>query len=417
MLLERIQLTNLLSFGPQAQEFEFGPLNVLIGTNGCGKSNFVEAIGLLQAAPTDLAGRIRGGRGVADWIWRGDSEADSAIVQAVVQPGGQLALRYNVEFGERHQRFEVINERLEPKIEDEGAPYIELAENAHRALIREVRQFGPTFDPLAAGAPMVGTIGGDRSTLPALVAALRGQVRYSIDRSKSVLAQVKDAEHYPELTYLAKDLERIRLYREWTFGRNNVVRSLQKTDLPNANLAEDHTNLSLVLNRLSMDYEIRKRIVEALRRLYEDISDFHVNIEFNTAQLFVHERGGQVTVPATRLSDGTIRYLSLLAILCDPQPPPLVCIEEPELGLHPDILPGLAKLLLEASERCQLVVTTHSEVLVDALTPEPESIVVCEKEDGQTKLKRLSRSELKHWLDKYRLGELWSSGEIGGNRW
>ena len=242
-------------------------------------------------------------------------------------------------------------------------------------------------------------------------------MQYPVEDSRSVLAQIKDAEHYPELTYLAENLARIRLYREWAFGQNDAVRSLQKTDLPNANLAEDHANLGLVLNRLSMDYEVRGRIVEALRRLYEDVSDFHVSIEFNTAQLFVQERGGKVTVPATRLSDGTIRYLSLLAILCDPQPPPLVCIEEPELGLHPDILPGLAKLLLEASGRCQLIVTTHSEVLIDALTPEPESIVVCEKEDGQTKLKRLSRSELRHWLDKYRLGELWSSGEIGGNRW
>ena len=401
VLLERIQLTNLLSFGPQAEELELGPLNVLIGTNGCGKSNFIEAIGLLQAVPTDLAERIRSGRGVADWIWQGDSEVDSAVVKTVVQPAGQQALRYRVEFGERGQRFAVINERLEPKIEDHEAPYVELGENAHVAHLRTVRGKA-AFD-----------------AKPSDFAVLMGYkpVEYSVDRSKSVLAQVKDAEHYPELTYLAKDLESIRLYREWTFGRNNVVRSLQKTDLPNANLAEDHTNLGLVLNRLSMDYEIRKRIVDAVRRLYEDISDFHVNIEFNTTQLFVQERGGQVTVPATRLSDGTIRYLSLLAILCDPQPPPLVCIEEPELGLHPDILPGLAKLLLEASERCQLVVTTHSEVLVDALTDKPESIVVCEKEDGQTKLKRLSRSELKHWLDKYRLGELWSSGEIGGNRW
>ena len=83
----------------------------------------------------------------------------------------------------------------------------------------------------------------------------------------------------------------------------------------------------------------------------------------------------------------------------------------------PDILPGLAELLLEASERCQLVVTTHSEVLVDALTAQPECVVVCEKEDGQTKLKRLSRTKLKHWLDDYRLGDLWSSGQIGGNRW
>ena len=402
MLLERIQLTNLLSFGPQAEELELRPLNVLIGTNGCGKSNFINAIGLLQAAPNDLAAPIRTGRGVADWMWQGS--VDSAAMQAVVHPAGQQALRYRVEFGERYQRFAVISERLEPLTTDQGAvpPFVERGENAHVAVLsRNVKaspKRGPQL-PEVAGLPLG-----------------YEQAEYHVEGAESVLAQVKDAEHYPELTCLARDLERIRLYREWTFGQNNIVRSLQKTDLPNASLAEDHANLGLVLNRLSSDYAVRKRIVEALRRLY-DVSDFHVNIEFNTVQVFVQGRGGQVTVPATRLSDGTIRYLSLLAILCDPQPPPLVCIEEPELGLHPDILPGLAKLLLDASERCQLIVTTHSEVLVDALTPAPESIVVCEKEAGQTKLKRLSRSELVRWLDEYRLGELWSSGEIGGNRW
>ena len=68
-------------------------------------------------------------------------------------------------------------------------------------------------------------------------------------------------------------------------------------------------------------------------------------------------------------------------------------------------------------QRCQLIVTTHSDTLVDALTDTPESIVVCEKENGQTKLKRLDKKELSHWLEKYRLGELWTSGELGGNRW
>ena len=395
MLLERIDLTNLLSFGPQAEELELRPLNVLIGPNGCGKSNFIEAIGLLQAAPTDFAGRIRSGRGVAEWIWQGEPKAESARLHAVLNPAGQHPLDYNVGFTERQNGFAVTSEQLVPATSDDDFFYVRIRRGSSDPQASLIVK-GPES---VAGQPDYQKVG------------------YALDEDGSVLAQVRDAEHYPELTGLAKDLARIRLYREWTFGPNNVVRSLQRTDLSNTNLAEDHANLGLVLNRLSMDYQVRKRIVEALRRLYEDISDFHVNIEFNTAQLFIQERGGQVTVPATRLSDGTIRYLSLLAILCDPQPPPLVCIEEPELGLHPDILPGLAKLLLEASVRCQLVVTTHSEVLVDALTDKPESIVVCEKEDGQTKLKRLSRSELKHWLDKYRLGELWSSGEIGGNRW
>ena len=122
-------------------------------------------------------------------------------------------------------------------------------------------------------------------------------------------------------------------------------------------------------------------------------------------------------MPATRLSDGTLRYLALLAILCHPKPPPLICIEEPELGLHPDILPHLAQVLREASERMQLIVTTHSDILVDALTETPEVIVVCEKHEGATRLKRLDRDELHPWLEKYRLGELWTRGELGGTRW
>ncbi|MCZ0954719.1 MAG: AAA family ATPase, partial [Rhodospirillaceae bacterium] len=123
------------------------------------------------------------------------------------------------------------------------------------------------------------------------------------------------------------------------------------------------------------------------------------------------------TVPATRLSDGTLRYICLLAVLCHPDPPPLVCLEEPELGLHPDLLPGLADLLREASERTQLIVTTHSDVLVDKLTDEPDSVVICEKLDGQTQLRRLDSDDLNHWLDRYSLGELWTKGELGGNRW
>ena len=390
MLLEHIQLENLLSFGPFT-EIELRPLNVLIGPNGSGKSNFIEAIGLLQAAPADLAAPMRTGRGVADWIWQGGSKAESACIEAVVKPADQEALHYRVEFAERQQRFTVIDEQLTPGRGD--PPYFQVSEGSPTALLR------------------IGRAGGE----PQSTVAARGQ--HPIENTKSVLAQVKDVTHYPELTGLANDLERISLYRDWTFGRCNVVRLLQNTDHPNANLAEDHANLGLVLNRLSRNYKVRERMVEALRLLYEDVSDFHVNIEFNTVQVFVQERNGNVTVPATRLSDGTIRYLSLLAILCDPTPPPLVCIEEPELGLHPDILPKLAELLLEASECCQLIVTTHSEILVDALTEQPECVIVCEKEDGQTKLNRLCQSELEHWLDKYRLGELWSSGEIGGNRW
>ncbi|HLM66377.1 MAG TPA: AAA family ATPase, partial [Longimicrobium sp.] len=133
-------------------------------------------------------------------------------------------------------------------------------------------------------------------------------------------------------------------------------------------------------------------------------------------QLNIEEEGKRL-IPATRLSDGTLRYLALLAVLLHPDPPPVIGIEEPELGLHPDILPTIAELLKKASERTQLFVTTHSDALVSALSDTPESILVCESMPGGTTIERLEPQKLKSWLDEYKLGEIWRMGEIGGNRW
>ena len=109
-----------------------------------------------------------------------------------------------------------------------------------------------------------------------------------------------------------------------------------------------------------------------------------------------------------------LRYLSLLVILCHPEPPPLICIEEPELGMHPDILSDIAELLIEASHRTQLIITTHSDILVSELSEVPESILVCERDDHGTSMRRLQKEKLEEWLKKYTLGDLWMSGELGG---
>ena len=166
---------------------------------------------------------------------------------------------------------------------------------------------------------------------------------------------------------------------------------------------------------MKRDPKSKSRLLKALRELYEGVDEYDVFVEGGTVQIFLQE--GNITIPATRLSDGTLRYLSLLAILCHPRPPPLVCIEDPELGLHPDIIPGLADLLREASQRCQLIVTTHSDTLVDALTDTPESVVVCAKENGQTTMKRLDKQDLAGWLERYSLGDYWMRGGFGGTRW
>ena len=131
-------------------------------------------------------------------------------------------------------------------------------------------------------------------------------------------------------------------------------------------------------------------------------------------QFYLHESGLKSPISATRLSDGTIRFMAILALLLSPTPPPLICIEEPELGLHPDAVSLLAELLAEASTRTQLIVTTHSDTLVSGLTDHADSVLVCEHQGG-TELKRLDSGKLKHWLDRYRLGDIWRIGELGGN--
>lgn len=185
-------------------------------------------------------------------------------------------------------------------------------------------------------------------------------------------------------------------------------------------MAEDYSNFALFLNHLDNDTQAGPALRRSLKDVYQGVVDFGLRLESGAAQITLREKhvDRQVTFPATRLSDGTLRYMCLVALLVDPQPPKLLCIEEPELGLHPDLIPKIADLLVEASKRTQIIVTTHSDILVDAMTEHPEYVVVVEKHNGSTVARRLENNErLQSWLEKYRLGEVWASGEIGGNRY
>ena len=388
MLLKSLKLTNFLSFGESTPALELRPLNVLIGPNGSGKSNLIAAIELLHATPDDMLTPIRDGGGVRDWLWKGASTFPPvATINAVLDhPKGQTDLRYALSFTEEAQRFAIQRERVENAEPDPGhdKPYLYYGfENGHGVL----------------------NVKGEERHLPHEDDAL----------DSSILARRKDPDQYPELTWLSNSFGRIRLYREWNFGRHTTPRLPQKPDLPNSLLDADAGNLALVINRLCSSPAVRKRLLDALGALYDRIDDVDVQIEGGVVQVYFQE--GQTIIPATRLSDGTLRYLCLLAILCHPTPPPLVCIEEPELGLHPHVLPELAALLTDAAGRTQLIVTTHSDILIDALTDQTEAVVVAEKNANGTMLTRPNSETLKPWLEKFRLGQLWTRGEIGGTRW
>jgi predicted ATPase len=238
-----------------------------------------------------------------------------------------------------------------------------------------------------------------------------------MSRVQSVLSQVRAPDEYPEVTYLGKTFDQIKLYREWSIGRDAMPRAPQKTDLPEDFLEESTRNLGAVLNDLEHRGSTKHTMLDHLKTLYEDVEDYSTKVQGGTIQIYFAEKGLDERVPATRLSDGTLRFLSLLAVLCHPTPPPLICIEEPELGLHPDIVPTIAELLIDASTRTQLMVTTHSDQLVSALSETPDSVLVCERGIMGTAIRRLDADRLEKWLRKYSLGELWQMGELGGVRW
>ncbi len=402
-LIKKLRLKNFLSYGSESEEITLEPLNVLIGPNASGKSNLIEALRLLKTTPTDLAGGIRSGGGALEWLWKDEQSNPTAEIETVIYyPEGPISLRHRLAFASVGQRFEVVDEAIEN-------------ERPTGAGNRDVY----FFYRYQAGHPVLNV----RTAIEAQAGTNLGRTERSLRREdvnpeQSIISQRKDIDVYPEITYLGTQFGNIKLYTDWNWGRYTAPRMPQKTDAPEDFLLEDAANLGLVLNDLQNRPGIRSILDEKLKKFHDGFETISTKVHSGTIQVFVQEKGiNHYAIPATRLSDGTLRYLCLLTILCHPTPPPLICIEEPELGLHPDILPTLAELLIEASQRTQLIITTHSDVLVSALTEIPEAIIVCERDETGSHLRRLEAEPLQKWLENYSLGELWRMGELGGTRW
>jgi predicted ATPase len=386
MFINRLRVSGLLSFGPEGVDVPLEKLNVLIGPNGSGKSNFLEVLSLLRASPASLPQPVKEMGGVREWLWKGQESTRTATIEAVVNyPKGKMPIRHLLKVTENAERFEVVDERIENEKPRTGQtdPYF--------------------YYRFQDGYPALNDFSQQRRQLQ----------RENVKPEESILSQVRDPTRYPVLSWLQEQYEGFRLYRNWAFGPAAEWRREQSTHARGDVLSEGGENLALVLSRIRP--RVKQELAASLQRLYDGATDIHFAIDGGNVLLFVEE--GDREIPATRLSDGTLRYLSLLAILLHPEPPPVVAVEEPELGLHPDVIPHIAELLVQASERCQLVVTTHSRMLVDALTDRPSSVLVCSKLHGESQVERLDPKRLSAWLEQYSLGDLWSKGEIGGNRY
>ena len=418
--IESIRLENILSFGSNSEPFSLEPLNVFIGPNASGKSNFIEALSLLHAIPFgtwgpslpnanphDLHGRIRQGGGIGEWLWKGSEVTPTATIEAAIgYPGvhsewGRVSdlLKYRMSFTQQGGEFHIVDEAVES-----AKPLKPGDEPPH------------PYSGYRSGQPVVAVKSKDGSRVQQALGS--GEVK----AGQSILThpQFSTYEYCPELWWTHMLFLCMTQYTEWRSGRDAPIHRPEPSDNPKV-LFSNASNLSVVLGDLLGSEEAKEALSERMAALYPSFKDIEVvrKVEDGgdiTAEILVYEKGLSQPVPASRLSDGTLRYLWLQTVLYGDRLPYIVCIEEPELGLHPDLLHRMADLLIEKSQHCQLFVTTHSDILVDALTEVPEAVVVFDKKQGATQLKRLDAYELKSWLDEYRLGEVWMRGAIGGTR-
>lgn len=396
--IESISIRGLLSFGWEPVELGLKGLNLLIGPNGSGKSNLLAIFDLLRAAPSHLSRVISAGGGPREWIHKGPGGDGLGLIDIALTSNNKLpALRYRLGLQAEEARMTVASEEL---LTRDPPPGTEVP------------------------AILAYTFGGEGSIKQADATsseedAVMGRYRWrEVDPRRpgeTLLARYGDPDVHPPLYQVGSFLSLIGLHQGFAFGPEAPVRRPQPADLRGDMLEPNARNLGHVLSRLRRDPVVRERLREELGRLFDSAKDLEIAIEAGQVQILLMEE--HYGTPASRLSDGTLKWLMLLALLLDPRPPPILCIEEPELGLHPDLISSLGRLLREAAERTQLIVTTHSDLLVSEFTDEPEAVVVCGRPFGATTLKRLERAPLEHWLKEYSLGHTWLSGEFGGTRW
>ena len=254
--IRNLEMPGLLSFPPGMPPFELHDLNVLIGPNGSGKSNIIETIDLLRATPTDFAAAIREGGGATEWFWKGETtrkvakiEVETGDTNTGLTTTADQALRYRLEFTTDNMRVEVVDEAIEevkprPGYQD---PYF----------YYRFQRGNPEIKSRIRNQSDVWSNGPRRIQ------------RKELRPDQSVLAQIRDPELYPELTWLGRQLGGIQTLRDWTFGRYTASRLPQPADLPENRLLPDCRNLALILNEIEQ-HQVWLEFNKLLKRFFPD---------------------------------------------------------------------------------------------------------------------------------------------------
>lgn len=390
--LKSLEIDGLLSFG-ELTYFEFGKLNVLVGPNGSGKSNLIDCMRILKHASQDIQS-IFSGSSIKRWLFAGKNSKPLGKLEAeVALPNTTSIVRHVLTLEEGPNDRAQVEELIEfvDSEETKGEPlfigsmrvkpFILASAESDKRKRRSKRDLGPD----------------------------------EYNAMQSILSQKRDLSQFPEITKLQAIYYRWRIYSDWTFGRESKLRGVAPPGSDEI-LNESMDNLAVALGEIESS-ESHDQLTKLLQELKHAYSDFLTRPVHNGTIFEIIEKSLKSNIPAERLSDGTLRFLAMAAILLQSDPPPLICLEEPELGMHPDAIHMVAEMIVEASKRTQLIVSTHSEHLLSAMQDQFDVLFAFDSGSDGSMVQALTAEEYMSWRSDHTLGELWSSGEIGGVRY
>jgi predicted ATPase len=353
--LSRIVLKGFKSI--RACDLTLNDINVLIGSNGSGKSNFISFFKLIQQM------------------------LDSKLQLYVSKQGGPDALLY---FGRKK------TERISAELY--------FGNNGYKFILEPTQDNRIMF---ALEAFWWKNMGRD----------------WDIGEGHFETAVETQKDRTDIYQFVVPVMRNWRVYHFHDTSETALVKQPQGIN-DNAYLRHDARNLAAFLYFLKEHFlSYYERIVKTIRLIAPFFGDFNLKAQLgNKDQIELEwtEKGDDIPFKAYHLSDGTLRFICLTTVLLQPEKykPEIILIDEPELGLHPYAIKALASLLKFAAKSKQVIISTQSVELLNEF--EPEDIIVADRTKGYTNLNRLDSEALLSWLEEYSLGELWQKNILGG---